>query len=169
MSMNEKFHDILNSQVTAEYESALIYTQLSYELERHSFPGMSAWMAAQAAEERNHADKIAAHMLARGVRVQLGDISIEPIKVDAPITAFEMALRHERKISEMIREIARVADAVEDYDSRSLVNWFLSEQIEEEDTVSQIVDRIRLVGDDGSGLLRIDAELGAARTAGDDN
>lgn len=161
MSMNEKFHDILNSQVTAEHESALIYQQLSYELERLSFPGMSAWMAAQAAEERGHAQKIAEHMLARDVRVQIGDITIDPVKVDAPLIAFETALRHERKISEMIREIARVADAVEDYDSRSLVNWFLDEQIEEEDTVSEIVDRIRLVGDDGSGLLRIDSELRA--------
>lgn len=73
--------------------------------------------------------------------------------------AFEAAFAHEQKVSEQIREIARAADAAGDLDSRSLINWFLDEQIGEEATVSEIIDQIKLVGNDGSGLLRIDAGL----------
>ncbi len=157
--MNEKLHDIMNRQIIAEFESSLVYQQLSYELERLSFTGMSTWMANQAAEERFHASKFADHLLARDERVQLGDMNIPPVMVESPLAAFEIALEHERKISEMIRDLVRAADSVGDLDSRSLLNWFLDEQIEEEDTVAGIIDQIRLVGSDGSGLLRIDADL----------
>ncbi|WP_034991252.1 ferritin [Corynebacterium halotolerans] len=169
MSMNEKLHQTMNSQIIAEFESALVYMQLSYELDRLSFPGMSSWMSNQSDEERFHASKFADHMLARDVRVQLSDVPVTPTTISTPLEAFEIALKHERKISEMIRELARIADSVEDYDSRSLINWFLDEQIEEEDTVSRIVDQIRLVGDDGSGLLRIDAQLSTAHPRNDGN
>ncbi len=68
-------------------------------------------------------------------------------------------MAHEQKVSEQIREIARVALDIQDLDSRQLIDWFLAEQIEEEDTVSEIIDQIKLVGNDGAGLLRIDSRL----------
>jgi len=164
MNINEKLLDTLNKQVTAEHEAALIYQQLAYELSALSFDGMSSWMAAQADEERVHAGKIAEHILARGEHVQLRDIAIPELSVDSALDAFSIALEHERKVSEMIRDMARVADEVQDFDSRTLVNWFLNEQIEEEDTVGGIIDQLKMVGEDGAGLLRIDARLGAERT-----
>ncbi|AJK67732.1 ferritin [Corynebacterium marinum] len=164
MKIPEKLLDTLNKQVTAEHQAALIYTQLSYDLDHLSFTGMSTWMAAQADEERVHAGKIADHILARGGRVQLGQIENPALNVNSPLDVFSLALEHERKVSEMIRNLARVADEVQDFDSRTLVNWFLNEQIEEEDTVSGIIDQLQLVGDDGAGLLRIDARLGAERS-----
>ncbi|MHA2788379.1 ferritin [Corynebacterium sp. S7] len=145
----------------AEHQASLIYTQFAYDLDRLSFPGMSAWMYAQAEEERVHAKKIADHILARGGDVRLGTIELPDMAVKSPLDAFNYALEHEQQVSEMIRNLARVADEVGDLDSRSLVNWFLSEQIEEEDTVSEIIEQIKLVGEDGSGLLRIDSNLGA--------
>lgn len=160
MSINKKFAKQLNAQVIAEQEAALVYTQLAYELDRLSFSGMRDWMFAQAAEEREHAQKFAQHLLDRGERVQLGDIKIPAIKINHPLEAFEASLRHEEKVSELIRELTRTADKVGDIDSRSLLNWFLDEQIEEESTVGEIIDRIKIVGSDGSGLLRIDQELG---------
>lgn len=160
MSINKKFAKQLNAQVIAEQEAALVYTQLAYELDRLSFSGMRDWMFAQAAEERVHAQKFAQHLLDRGERVQLGDIKIPAIKINHPLEAFEASLRHEEKVSELIRELTRTADKVGDIDSRSLLNWFLDEQIEEESTVGEIIDRIKIVGSDGSGLLRIDQELG---------
>lgn len=160
MSINKKFAKQLNAQVIAEQEAALVYTQLAYELDRLSFSGMRDWMFGQAAEEREHAQKFAQHLLDRGERVQLGDIKIPAIKINHPLEAFEASLRHEEKVSELIRELTRTADKVGDIDSRSLLNWFLDEQIEEESTVGEIIDRIKIVGSDGSGLLRIDQELG---------
>ncbi|MDO5512800.1 ferritin [Corynebacterium sp.] len=163
MKINEKLLDTLNKQVTAEHEAALIYQQLAYELDALSFSGMSTWMAAQADEERVHAGKIADHILARGEHVQLSSIEIPELQVSSALDAFAIALEHEQKVSDMIRNLARVADEVQDFDSRTLVNWFLNEQIEEEDTVGGIIDQLKMVGEDGAGLLRIDARLGAER------
>ncbi len=164
MNINDKLLDTLNRQVTAEHRSALIYQQLSYDLNALSFTGMSSWMMAQADEERAHAEKIADHIMARGATVTLGSIDIPKLRVGSPLDAFTISLENEREVSEMIRNLARVADEVHDFDSRTLVNWFLNEQIEEEDTVSGIIDQLKLVGDDGAGLLRIDARLGAERS-----
>lgn len=160
--MNEKLREAMNKQVNAEFESSLVYMQLSYELDRLSFTGMTSWMVNQADEERFHASKFTDHLIAREGRVELGDMTVPATPIESPLAAFEIALEHERKISEMIRELVRIADSVGDLDSRSLLNWFLEEQIEEEDTVSGIIDQIRLVGADGSGLLRIDAQLATA-------
>ncbi|WP_018296870.1 ferritin [Corynebacterium lubricantis] len=164
MKIPDKLLETMNAQVTAEHQAALIYTQLAYSLDGLSFPGMSGWMYAQAEEERKHAKMIADHILARGGDVELGTIEIPAMAVKSPLDAFNYSLEHEQKVSEMIRNLARVADEVGDLDSRSLVNWFLSEQIEEEDNVSEIIEQIKLVGEDGSGLLRIDSDLGARNT-----
>ncbi|GAB3691042.1 ferritin [Corynebacterium nasicanis] len=163
MTINEKLLDTLNKQVTAEQQAALIYQQLAYELSSLSLTGMSTWMAAQADEERVHAGKIADHILARGEHVTLTNIEIPELSVTSALDAFTIAYEHEQKVSEMIRNLARVADEVQDFDSRTLINWFLNEQIEEEDTVGGIIDQLKMVGDDGAGLLRIDARLGAER------
>jgi len=161
METNEKFQKQLNEQVTAEHQAALVYTQLAYELDRLSFDGMSSWMQAQATEEREHAQKFAQHLLDRDARVDIETIEMPSLKISTPLDAFEASLEHERKVSALIRELVKTADEVGDIDSRNLLNFFLEEQIEEEATVSGIIDRIKLVGNDGSGLLRIDAELGS--------
>lgn len=127
-----------------------------------SLTGMSSWLHAHSEEEMEHAAKFANHLLDCDVVPQIGTISIPEVKVVQAVDAFKLALEHEKKISEMIRDLARLAHETGDYDSRPLLNWFLDEQIEEEATVSTIVDRLVLAGEDGAGVLRIDAELGAA-------
>ncbi|MBU5654873.1 MULTISPECIES: ferritin [Corynebacterium] len=157
--MDEKLQTLLNAQVNNEHGAALIYTQLAYEMDNLSFPGMRDWFFKQAEEEREHAQKFAEHLLDRGYRVELEDIQVGSVKAATPLDAFEASLAHEQKVSEQIREIARTADAAGDLDSRALINWFLEEQVEEESTVSEIIDQLKLVGNDGSGLLRVDGSL----------
>ncbi|ACP31675.1 ferritin [Corynebacterium aurimucosum] len=157
--MDEKLQTLLNAQVNNEHGAALIYTQLAYEMDNLSFPGMRDWFFKQAEEEREHAQKFAEHLLDRGYRVELEDIQVGSVKAATPLDAFEASLAHEQKVSEQIREIARTADAAGDLDSRGLINWFLDEQVEEESSVSEIIDQLKLVGNDGSGLLRIDGSL----------
>ena len=157
--MDEKLQTLLNAQVNNEHGAALIYAQLAYEMDNLSFPGMRDWFFKQAEEEREHAQKFAEHLLDRGYRVELEDIQVGSVKAATPLDAFEASLAHEQKVSEQIREIARTADAAGDLDSRALINWFLEEQVEEESTVSEIIDQLKLVGNDGSGLLRIDGSL----------
>lgn len=158
--MDAQLKEVLLHQVTSEHEAALVYTKLAYEMDNLSFPGIRDWFYAQAEEERTHAQKFADHLLDRGERVSIGTITVPDITAASPLEAFEAALKHEEKVSAEIRTIAQVADEVKDFESRSLVNWFLNEQIEEEATVSEIIDQVKLVGNDGSGLLRIDARLG---------
>ena len=157
--MDEKLQTLLNAKVNNEHGAALIYTQLAYEMDNLSFPGMRDWFFKQAEEEREHAQKFAEHLLDRGYRVELEDIQVGSVKAATPLDAFEASLAHEQKVSEQIREIARTADAAGDLDSRGLINWFLEEQVEEESSVSEIIDQLKLVGNDGSGLLRVDGSL----------
>ena len=105
--------------------------------------------------------KFTQHLLDRGERVELKSIEIEAPQISSPVEAFKAALKHEKKVSESIRQLTRVADEVGDLESRSLLTWFLDEQISEESSVSEIIDQLELVGTDGSGILRIDAALGA--------
>ncbi|AGE37017.1 ferritin [Corynebacterium urealyticum DSM 7111] len=160
MSINQKLEEALNNQVIAEHQAALVYTQLAYELDRLSLTGMSAWMFAQADEEREHAQRFADHLIDRDSRVNLKTIELPEIKIESALEAFELSLAHEKKVSAMIRDLVRVAEEVKDIDSRPLLDSFLSEQVEEEATVGEIIDRLKMVGADGSGLLRLDAQLG---------
>ena len=157
--INERLKEAINQQVTEEYTAAYIYRHLANEMDALSFPGLSAWFAAQATEECEHAQKFAQHLIDRGERVTPKPIEFTGSAVTSPKQAFEAALEHEKKVSEQIRQITRLADEVGDLESRGLLNWFLTEQIEEEATVGEILDQIALVGNDGSGLLRIDARL----------
>ncbi len=159
MAINEKLANAFNNQVTAELEASLVYLQLSYFLDDMGLTGMRDWMKAQSEEEVEHANKFSQHLLDRGYVPQIGDIAPPKLDISSAVDAFEASLAHEQKISGMIRELAAIQDAVKDYDSRSLINWFLDEQIEEEATVSEILDRLRIAGDSGSGILRIDDEL----------
>ena len=127
---------------------------------------MAAWLRHQADEEIVHANKFIDHLLDRDNHPVIGAIPAPKSEVENPLEAFSAAYEHEKRVSESIRGLYRLSEQEGDLDSRPLLNWFLSEQIEEEATVSEIVDRIRLINEDGPGLLRLDDELGArpART-----
>lgn len=157
--INDRLKAAINQQVTEEYTAAYIYRHLANEMDALSLPGMCQWFAAQAEEECEHAYKFAKHLIDRGEHVVPKNIIFEGAEITSPKQAFEAALEHEKKVSEQIRQITRLADEVGDLESRGLLNWFLTEQIEEEATVGEILDQLALVGDDGSGMLRIDARL----------
>ncbi len=122
---------------------------------------MAAWLRHQADEEIVHANTFIDHVTDRDGFARIGAIAAPPeAKGMTALQIFEAALAHEQKVSESIRDLYRATEAAGDLNSRPLLNWFLDEQVEEESTVSEIVGQLRLVGDDGSGLLRIDARLG---------
>ncbi|KQB84855.1 ferritin [Corynebacterium lowii] len=161
MAINDKLAKAFNEQVTMEIEASLIYLQLSYVLDDLGLTGMRDWMKAQHDEELEHAHRFAQHLLDRGYVPQIQDIPTPKLNVSTAKEAFEASLAHEEKVSASIRNLAALQAEVQDWDSRPMIDWFLDEQIEEESTVSEILDRITIVGGDGSGLLRIDHELGA--------
>ena len=160
MKINTKLETEMNKQVTAELEAAMTYLQLSYLLDSLGLTGMRDWMKAQSEEEMGHAQRFADHMLDRDCVPTVGVISAPDLKIGSAADAFEAALKHEQKVSGMIRDLTRLAAEEGDLDSRPLLDSFLAEQVEEEATCKEILDRLRLAGNDGSGVLRIDAELG---------
>lgn len=170
MKLNEALEAKFNEQITLEFAADVTYRQLAIVADAQSLPGMAQWLRAQADEEIVHANKFIDHVVDRGGNPQIGDIPAPKVAVDlAPVDIFKAALAHEEKVSNAIRELYRATEAEGDLDSRPLLNWFVDEQIEEEATVGEIVDQLTIVGNDGDGLLRLDAQLGARTSTGTEN
>lgn len=160
MKLTSQLEKAFNEQITLEFEASMVYRQLAIEMDVMDLPGMAAWLRHQADEEIVHANKFIDHLVDRDNHPAIGAIAAPKVKVSSPLDAFDAAYKHEQKVSEAIRELYRATEKADDLDSRPLLNWFLTEQIEEEATVSEIVGRINLIKDDGPGLLRLDEELG---------
>lgn len=170
MKLTDALLTTFNDQITLEFAANITYRQLAIEADKQDLSGMAQWLRAQADEEIVHANKFIDHVVDRGGDARIGTIEAPEVPADlTPVQIFEAALAHEEKVSEAIRELYRAAEAEGDLDSRPLLNWFIDEQIEEEATVSEIIGRLRLIGEDGSGLLSLDAELGSRVPAGTEN
>lgn len=169
MKMTTSLEKAFCDQITLEFQASMVYRQLAIEMELQALPGMAAWLRHQADEEIVHANKFIDHLADRDNHPVIGAVPAPDAKVETPLDAFKAALAHEETVSESIRDLYRKAEADGDLDSRPLLNWFLTEQVEEEATVRDIVDRIELINDDGPGLLRLDAELGARPTRTTEN
>jgi ferritin len=168
MKLNDTLAKAFSEQITLEIESSIAYLQLAIALEDANLPGMASWMRIQSDEERVHAAKFIKHVTDRGNRPQIGDIAAPADPGPKVLAAFEASLAHEQKVSDSIRALYRLAQAEGDIDSLPLLSWFIEEQIEEESTVNEVLGRLHLIGDDGPGLLRLDAELGT-RTSHDED
>lgn len=164
MELKGKLAEAFNDQVTMEIEAAVVYRQLAIEMEVQDLPGISSWFLAQSAEELVHAQKFTDHMTDRGAAPKIETIKAPGLVVNTVLEAFEASLAHEQKVSESIRNLYRMSQQQGDIDSIPLLNWFISEQLEEEASVSEIIGRVKLIGEDGNGLLRLDSELGARQT-----
>ncbi len=163
MKMTPALADAFNRQITLELESSLAYLQMAAYFDARSLKGMSSWMRVQSEEERAHALRFFDYVLSRGNDVSLGANEAPPAAFDSPAGVFELALAQEQKVSASISELYRTATAEADAASFPLLQWFLQEQVEEEATVSEILDQLQLIGADGGALLMLDREL-AGRT-----
>lgn len=152
-----KFED----QITLEFASSLVYRQLAIVADAQDLSGMATWLRRQADEEIAHANRFIDHCVDRDATPALGAIPAPEVPAGvSPLEIFQTALAHEKRVSESIRDLYRVADAEGDFDSRPILNFFVEEQLAEVATVSEIVGQIERIGDDGPGILRLDIELG---------
>ncbi len=156
--MKEEILNALNDQVNLELYSAYIYQAMGAHFASEGWEGFSAWMDAQAQEEMEHARRIYDFIDERGGRVELMEIEKPPFAWDSVSAAFEDALEHEKKVTESIHEIVTLARREDDYATESFLQWFVDEQVEEEDTVETILDKLEKAGE--AGLYIIDKELG---------
>lgn len=160
MQLSPSLTQAYNDQVQLEFESSFAYLQMGADFELRSLPGMATWMRLQSQEEHLHAMKFIQFVLDRGGKLQLAPTP------DTVVATFEAALAHERRVTRAIHDLYAKALEEHDFASLPLLQWFVNEQVEEEATVSTILERLRMVGDDRTGLLFLDRELGQRSSAG---
>ena len=165
--LNDKLTQMLNDQLNFELESAYVYFAMAAYMDHESLDGFASWMKVQAQEEIEHAMRIYNYLNDRGARVVLAAHKQPKGDFNSILDVFENALKHEILLSERLNELAGVALDSKDNTTYSFLEWFLTEQVEEVSTVQTICDKVRLIGDNGYGLLQFSDELGA-RKPGDE-
>jgi len=158
--LTENVEKALNNQIVAEIYSANLYLSMAGYCESLSLVGCAAWLEKQYQEELGHARKIYDYINERDGRVRLGAIKAPPHEWNSPGAVFEDAYRHEQGISQSIGQIVELARKENDHMTFEVLQWFVKEQVEEEDQSQTISDRFKLAGDNSSAVLLLDQELG---------
>lgn len=159
--IKKKIRDAFNKQIQHETFSAYLYLSMTAYFNSLGFDGMAQWMRVQTMEELSHAMKFFDHINERGATVELLEIEKPQAKWRSPLEAFKAALKHEEFITGKINALAKLVENEGDYASKSLIQWFIDEQVEEEANASKNVQMLEMVEDSGNGLLMVDRELGA--------
>lgn len=150
----------LNRQIAAEFAAEFTYLNMAGWFDSQSLGGFSAFMERQAAEEREHALRIFKYVLDRNGRVGIESVDGVPNDFDSAADAFHTALANEESVSDSIKTLYELAVEARDRPTAIFLEWFLTEQIEEEKTFDDIVRRVELAADDRAALLVLDIELG---------
>jgi ferritin len=158
--LNNDMEKALNAQVNAEMYSAYLYLSMSAFFQSKSLSGFAGWMRVQAQEEMVHAMKLYDFINERAGRVILEQIEAPPTDWDSPLATFEAVYEHEQKVTGLINELVELALEKHDHATNIFLQWFVSEQVEEEDSANDVVEKIKLVGDAKGGLFMLDRELG---------
>ena len=158
--LTKKVEAAMNDQLQKELESAYVYLGMSAYCETESLPGMAAWLRRQFDEEQQHAMRFYNFIIDRGARVELKKLEAPPTSYSSPLDVFKTALDHERKVTAAINDLYDLVAREKDFASQAWLDWFATEQVEEEKTVGQIVDDLKRIGSEGNGLFLLDKDLG---------
>ncbi len=150
----------LISQFTAELYSSYLYLSMSSYFSFNNLNGFANWMRVQAQEELMHAMKFYDYVIERGGRVIVTAIEAPPAEWDSPLAVFKHVYEHEQKVTGLINDLVNKAIEEKDHATTAFLQWFVTEQVEEESSADEIVQKLNLVGDQGSGILMLDQELG---------
>jgi len=150
----------LNAQINHELYSSYLYLSMAAYCETLNLPGSAAWLKLQSQEERTHAMKLYDFMIDRGARVLLQQVDAPPHEFGTIQDVFAQVLTHEQKVTKMIYDLYEQALAAKAFATQIQLQWFVTEQVEEEKNAGQIVEQLKRVKDSPSGLLYLDRELG---------
>ncbi|MBN2178665.1 MAG: ferritin [Deltaproteobacteria bacterium] len=159
--LSKKMLNALNKQINKEMYSAYLYMSMSAHSQYQGLKGFANWFMVQYQEEMGHAMKIYDYINDQGERLTLKAISEPPAEFESPLDMFEKTLSHEKTVTKSINDLVGLAISEKDYATQIFLQWFVTEQIEEEGNDNDIISRLRLIGDNGNGLLMLDRELGA--------
>jgi ferritin len=158
--LKDNMQEELNKQFNAELYSSYLYLSMSAYFQSTDLTGFANWMLVQAQEELMHAMKFYDYINERGGRVVLREIAAPQTEWESPQAAFEHVYSHEQKVTGLINDLMEQAIKEKDHASNNFLSWFVTEQVEEESTASETLQKIKLAGQDGSGLLLLNQELG---------
>ncbi len=158
--LKDKIQKALNAQMHLEMLSSYLYLSMAAYFECENFNGFAHWMKIQSGEEYGHAMKIYSYINQRSGRVNLMKIEAPKNEWKDAIDVFSETLKHEQKVTEEIGNLVELALTEKDYATHAFLQWFVTEQVEEEATAINILDKIKMIGDNRNGLFLLDRELG---------
>jgi len=158
--IDKKMQEALNEQINAELYSAYLYLSMAAYFESVALSGFASWMRVQFQEEQLHAMKIYDYVNERGGRVTLKAIDKPPAEWDSPQAVFEATLKHEQKVTSLINDLVYLARDLKDNASEIFLQWFVSEQVEEEKSADEILQKLKLTAEAPGQMYMIDKELG---------
>lgn len=157
--ISEKMQEALNEQVNKEFYSAYMYLAMSAYCDTLGLPGFSNWMRMQFEEESLHVTKMFDYILAQGGQIHLKTIEEPAKEYGTPLEVFETTLEHERYVTRLIHQLMDLAVEERDYATQTFLQWYITEQVEEESNVNDVIAPLRMVGEDKGGLMMIDQQL----------
>jgi len=163
--INKPMQDAMNDQINRELYSSYLYLSMAAYLEDRNLPGFAHWMRVQEAEERGHAMKLYDFMVERGGRVMLKSIDAPKTEWNSTLELAEEVAAHEAKITASINALYELALKEKDYPTQIMLQWFITEQVEEEKNAAEIVANLKLIEDRGTAVLMLDHRL--AKRAGE--
>jgi ferritin len=158
--ISKKMEQALNEQINAELYSAYLYLSMAAYFESQDLPGFGNWMRVQTQEEMMHAMKIYDYVHERGGRVLLQAIAQPATEWDSPLAAFEVTYEHEQAVTGRINDLVDLAIKEKDHATNSFLQWFVTEQVEEEKSAHEMVQKLKLMADAPGGMYMLDCEMG---------
>jgi ferritin len=158
--LHQKIQDALNQQLNAELYSSYLYLSMAAHFESQGLRGMAHWMRAQTQEENSHAMKFFDFIIERGGKVILSRIDAPTTEWSSPTAVFEETYAHECKVTGSINKLVDLAAAEKDHATAIFLQWFVTEQVEEEASASAVLEKLKLTGDQGASVFMLDRELG---------
>ncbi|MBP3587353.1 MAG: ferritin [Paludibacteraceae bacterium] len=159
--ISKRLEAAINAQINAELWSAYLYLSMSTYCQDAGFPGIANWFNIQFKEEQDHAMILLNYLQSRDGRVLLAPIDAVETEWASPLAAFEATLQHEQKVTSLINNLMALAVEEKDFALQTRLNWFVEEQVEEEENARDLIQKFRLIGDNGYGLYQLDQELAA--------
>ncbi len=158
--LSKKMNKELNKQVNAELFSSYLYLAMTAWFEAKGLSGFAHWMRFQTEEEMTHGYKIFDYVHERNGKVKLDAIDKPKLDWDSPLDLFEDVLKHEELVTGLINNLVDTAVSERDHATNNFLQWFVAEQVEEEANVGAVLDKLRLIENDSTGLFTLDMEMG---------
>ncbi len=158
--ISTKLFAAINKQIGLELYSSYIYKSMAIYCKLNNFKGMASWLKLQAEEEAEHAEKLIEHLIDRGYVVTLPSIDEPPSKFKSVVDVFEKTYEHEKHVTASIHKLYKMALAEEDYPAQIMLQWFVTEQVEEEANASEILERLKMANGSMGPVMMLDHNLG---------